>query len=65
MNLSSKISLLKKVSVFVSLIYVDMMHMRKQIDEMINLANLRKEKDYINLDIQEMEIRIRQHRKDL
>ena len=65
MNLSSKISLLKKVSVVVSLIYVDMMHMRKQIDEMINLANLRKEKDYINLDIQEMEIRIRQHRKDL
>jgi hypothetical protein len=35
-----------------------MMHMRKQIDEMINLANLRKEKDYLNLDIQEMEIRI-------
>lgn len=65
MNLSSKISLLKKVRVVVTVIYVDMMHMRKQIDEMINLANLRKEKDYLNLDIQEMEIRIRQHRKDL
>jgi hypothetical protein len=44
---------------------LDMMHMRKQIEEMINLANLRKEKDYLTLDIQEMEIRIRQLRKDL
>jgi|LauGreDrversion4_2_1035121.scaffolds.fasta_scaffold55973_1 hypothetical protein len=35
-----------------------MMHMRKQIDEMINLANLRKEKDYLTVDIQEIELRI-------
>ncbi len=50
---------------FINVIYLDMMHMRKQIEEMINLANLRKEKDYLTLDIQEMEIRIRQLRKDL
>ena len=49
----------------INVIYLDMMHMRKQIEEMINLANLRKEKDYLTLDIQEMEIRIRQLRKDL
>lgn len=41
------------------------MHMRKQIDEMINLANLRKERDYLNLDIQEMELRITQLKKYL
>ncbi len=42
-----------------------MMLMRKQIDEMINLANLRKEKDYLHLDIQEMELRITQLKKYL
>ena len=44
---------------------LDMMHMRKQIDEMINLANLRKERDYLNLDIQEMELRITSLKKYL
>ena len=39
--------------------------MRKQIDEMKNLANLRKERDYLNLDIQEMELRITQLKKYL
>ena len=42
-----------------------MMHMRKQIDEMINLADLRKEKDYLNVDIQEMEMRISKLKREL
>ena len=41
------------------------MHMRKQIDEMINLADLRKEKDYLNVDIQEMEMRISKLKREL
>jgi hypothetical protein len=30
---------------------IDIDSMRKQIEEMINLANLRKDRDYYNLEI--------------
>ena len=66
MSLFLRTNPLRKVSSKCFYLYViDMMHMRKQIDEMINLADLRKEKDYLNVDIQEMEMRISKLKREL
>lgn len=37
--------------------------MKRQINEMTNLANMRKDRDYLNEDIQDMEVRITQLKK--
>ncbi|TNV86558.1 hypothetical protein FGO68_gene998 [Halteria grandinella] len=43
----------------------DIEQMKRQINEMTNLANMRKERDYLNEDIQDTELRITQLKKVL
>ena len=46
-------------------VIIDIEQMKRQINEMTNLANMRKERDYLNEDIQDTELRITQLKKVL
>lgn len=45
--------------------FVDTEQMKKQIGEMANLATMRKDRDYMNEEIQDTELRITQLKKAL
>lgn len=44
---------------------IDIEQMKRQINEMTNLATMRKDRDYLNEDIQDTELRITQLKKVL
>lgn len=51
--------------VCVSKLVVDVEQMKKQINEMTYLTNMRKDKDFLVIDIQDTELRITQLKKSL
>eukprot|EP00347_Sterkiella_histriomuscorum_P009313 403341682 len=55
---------IKLIDVYVFLL-IDQQQMKKQIEEMIQLGNLRRERDQVMIDIQEQELRITQLKKYL